>query len=92
MNDEEQLEHEVTPPTPEEAEALAADKAQYGTLKESELESFDKKAREDFEAELPELVAATKRKYAEDDDAGDPAPGSDAARELIRDAIRQGSK
>jgi hypothetical protein len=90
MNDEEQLEHVVTPPTPDEAAALAADKAKYGALKEAELEAHDEKARQVFKAQIPELMEAKKREYADDDDAGDPLAGSDAAKELIRDAIRQG--
>lgn len=143
MNDEEQLEHEATPPTPEEAEALAADKAKYGALKEAELEAHDEKARQVFKAQLPEQLAAKKREvtgkqddcddkaassaavgpadtavhqryetltgraaashatpqqtlpsqeqqHQFDPDAADPAPGSEAAKHRIRDAIRQG--
>lgn len=89
MNDEEQLEHKATPPTPEE---LAADKAKYGTLTEAEIDSHDEKSRLAFEAQMPDLLAAKKRELAaDDDDPGDPPAGSDAARELIRDAIRQGN-
>jgi hypothetical protein len=67
--------------TADEADkATAADKEKYGTLSEEELDDFDQAARE----RLERVIAART--------AGDPAPGSEAAQELIREAIRQGGE
>lgn len=63
--------------------------AEHGTMTDAELDAFDQRARETFEqtqrmtAELRQM-----REAAKPDE--DPPPGSDEAKALIKDAIRQG--
>lgn len=77
-----------TPPPPiepdeprPETEPPAGKQEPRETWTDNKIEEHDRKARETF---------ASKLEGALDPDADDPAPGSDAARERIRDAIRQG--
>lgn len=64
------------------------DKEKYGTLTEAELDAFDQKAREQFEQSrrITQALRQAQKKEA------DPAPGTEEAKELIRDAIRQGGE
>lgn len=81
-----------------ETEPPAGKQTDHETLTDDDIAEYDRKARDTFGIKLQE---ALKQKTAEtaqqseqqhdfDPDADDPAPGSDAARLRIRDAIRQG--
>jgi hypothetical protein len=59
------------------------------TLTEAEIDAFDQKAREQFEQTLRMSQALREAWKPEPEE---PKPGSDEAKEAIRDAIKQGAE
>jgi hypothetical protein len=65
------------------------DKETYGSLTDAELEAFDKASHEQFDRSLRISQAL---RQARKPPASEPQPGSEEAKEAIRDAIRQDSE